>query len=82
MKKGDLVRYKAGRPILNDGPVGIVVDQVSPESDYHHKIRVMWVGEKLPVQSQALSVSGNKITTWVSPKYFEVLASTLKIEES
>ena len=67
---GAFVACGAGKLVQH----GIVIDERSPESQFHHRIRVMWLGESLKhPQAQAFSVSGNKITTWVSPKSFVVL---------
>tara|TARA_X000001388_G_scaffold76742_1_gene74964 strand:+ start:659 stop:949 length:291 start_codon:yes stop_codon:yes gene_type:complete len=76
VKVGDLVRYKGWGKSMLQGPIGVIVDQVSSDSKYHHKIRVMWVDKTPPIQAQALSVSGDRITTWVSPKHFEVMSET------
>ena len=73
MKIGDLVRYRGWKQA---GPLGIVVEQVCKESNFHHRIRVMWVGEKIPIQAQVLSTRGERITTWVAPKYFEVISES------
>ena len=76
MKVGDLVIYNPFRDIaisLNC-PMGIVVDQRSSESKYHHRIRVMWMGSDIPINAKALSTTGKRITSWVSPKNFEVIS--------
>jgi len=73
MKVGDLVRYR-GWNQSPGGPMGIVVDQVSSQSWFHHRIRVMWTDKVLPVQASALSTSTRRITTWVHPKHFEVIS--------
>ena len=73
MKVGDLVQYRG----WNDkGPLALVVEQVSPDSDYHHRIRVAWVGDEIPIQASALSTNGSRITTWVNPKHFELVNLT------
>ena len=69
MKVGDLVKYRGWK----NPPLGIVLEQASPDSSFHHRIRVMWIGEEIPIQAKALSVSNSRVTTWVSPKYFEVV---------
>ena len=76
VKVGDLVRYKGWGKSMLQGPIAVIVDQVSPDSKYHHKIRVMWVDKTPPIQAQALSVTGDRITTWISPKHFEVISET------
>jgi len=71
LKIGDLVRYVGwGR---ND-PYAIIVDQKNKGSKLHHAIRVMWAGKELPVQAGALSVSKGRVTTWISPRHFEVVS--------
>ncbi len=75
MKIGDLVRYKNLGSLQ---PLGLVVEQVSPNSEFHHRIRVAWVGENLPIQASVLSINGGRVTTWVDPKKFEVVSQTKK----
>lgn len=82
VKVGDLVRYKGWGKAMLQGPLAVVVDQVSSSSSYHHKIRVMWADKTPPIQAQALSVSGERITTWVSPKHFEVVSETEQQEKN
>jgi len=36
----------------------------------------MWMGETIPIQASVLSISGDRITTWVSPKHFEVISES------
>ena len=76
MKVGDLVIYNPywDTVIPFDSPMGIVVDQRSPESKYHHRIRVMWMGSDIPINAKALSTTGKRVTSWVSPKSFEVIS--------
>lgn len=69
MRIGDLVRYKGWKN--KEGPLGIVVEEASTDSIFHHRIRVMWMGDPLPVQAKVLSIEGKRITTWVSPKHFD-----------
>ncbi len=76
MKVGDLVRYRGwlvAREPRDGGPVAIVTDQRSSDSDFHHRIRVMWLGEEIPIQAQAVSVEGARVSSWVHPKHFEVI---------
>ena len=73
MKIGDLVQYRGWKPD-DEGPLGIVVDQRSADSDFHHRIRVMWVGEKLPIQAEVLSVRGARVTRWCQPGNFVVVS--------
>ena len=74
MKIGDLVRYRGWGDY--PGPLAIIVEETNTRSKFHHRIRVFWVGEDLPVQAQVLSTTNERITTWVSPKYFEVICET------
>ncbi len=73
MKVGDLVRYRGWSKI--EGPLALVVYESSREVGYHRKIRVMWVGEELPVQAAVLSTDSSWVTTWVSPKHFELVSA-------
>jgi hypothetical protein len=74
VKTGDLVRYKGWGNLINQGPMGVVVDQTCSDIDFHHRIRVLWVDNPPPIQAQALSITGERITTWVSPKHFEIVS--------
>ena len=82
MKVGDLVIYNPNwdAAISFDRPMGIVVDQRSPDSEYHHRIRVMWMGNDIPINAKAMSTKGERVTSWVSPKYFEVI-SEIEIQD-
>ena len=71
MKVGDMVMFVSNN---NNGPIGVVVDSTSMESDFHSRIRVMWSGEEIPIQASAVSVSGNRVTTWVHPKNFKIIS--------
>lgn len=72
MKVGDLVRW-----INQHGsqPVAIVVESSSPESKYHHRIRVKWIDSNIPIQASAVSVDGKSISSWVKPEKFEIISS-------
>ena len=73
MRVGDLVRYK---PSGNEkGPLAIIVKINGSSTSYHNRIKVMWAGEEIPIQAKIVSVKGNRISSWVSPKNFEVIAS-------
>lgn len=78
MKTGDLVRYRGWITNPKSEPLAIVTDTRFGSSEFHSRIRVMWLGEKVPIQAKALSVSseGSRITTWVSPKHFEVVSES------
>ena len=82
MKIGDLVRYRGWSAIQSgrvkpDGPLGIVVEmRGSDPKSLHARIRVMWAGEKVLIQAKALSVEGNRTTSWVHPKHFEIVCET------
>ena len=77
MKVGDLVKYRgwSNTIALRSEPLALVMETRAEDSAYHMRIRVMWVGEEIPPQAAVLSTSrkGNRITTWVSPKHFEVV---------
>ena len=73
MKIGDLVLYRGwSKTQSNEMPIGIIVNDSRDISDYHRRIRVMWLGEKIPIQASVLSIRSLRITTWIDPKYFEV----------
>lgn len=72
---GDLVRYKVKG---KEGPLAIVVKMTSSHDSYHNRIKVMWAGEEIPIQAKVVSVNGNRVSSWVSPKHFEVIASPIK----
>jgi hypothetical protein len=77
MNVGDLVRYRGWQKLYNTPPLALVVDTRHTDSDYHCRIRVMWVGDKIPIQAQVLAVGPPKrISTWISPKHFELIGSS------
>ena len=72
MKIGDLVRYRGWTK--GEGPMALVIYESNRSSDYHRRIRVMWIDKEIPVQAAVLSTSSSRITSWVSPKHFEVVS--------
>ena len=75
MKVGDLVKYRGWSKTPNSSiPIGIVV-AARGDQLYHKRIRVMWMGEKIPIQADVLSVGSKskRVTTWVHPKHFKVI---------
>ena len=70
MKVGDLVRYKHGK---NPRPIAIVIEESVSLSDFHHRVRVMWTGSKIPTAAKAFSVNGKRISTWIHPNKFEII---------
>ena len=72
MKIGDLVRYCGWTKGV--GPMALVLYESNADSDYHHRVRVMWIDKEVPVQAAVLSTNSSRITTWVSPKHFEVVS--------
>ena len=78
MKVGDLVKYLGWSKQQGGEPLALVVDVSHADSDYHCRIRVMWVGDEVPIQAQALAVGPPKrISTWISPKHFALVESAL-----
>ena len=75
MKKGDLLEFSIKSIGSSRAPMALLIDQRSPESDYHHRIRVLWLGDKLPLQAGVTSVSGERLSTWISPKLFIVASN-------
>ena len=75
MKVGDLVRYKVRG---KQGPLAIIVKMTSSSTSYHERIKVMWAGEEIPIQAKVVSVNGNRVSSWVSPNHFEVVASPMR----
>ena len=69
MKVGDLVEYFSKYPV-DHAPRALVIDQRSSGCSYHHRIRVMWLGNDIPIQARAVSVKGSRISSWVHPRYF------------
>ena len=83
MKVGDLVRYRGWQKPKDEfqynsslPPLALVIEECSAVSEFHRKIRVAWIGEEIPVQASILSTTKSRITTWVSPKYFEVISES------
>ena len=75
MKVGDMVKYRGWSKASKNEPMALVIDQRSQDSSFHHRIRVMWIGEKVPIQASVFSTEAKRISTWVSPKYFEIVES-------
>jgi acyl-CoA hydrolase len=73
MKVGDLVIYRGWAKQAGSDPLAIVVEVRADDSEYHKRIRVMWMGEDVPIQAQVISVTGDRFSSWCSPKYFEVV---------
>ncbi len=73
MKVGDLVKYRGWSKQQGGEPLALIVEVRQSKSEYHTRIRVMWVGEEIPIQAQVLSVTGDRFSSWCSPKYFEVV---------
>jgi len=71
---GDLVRY-AGWKDTDTNPLALIIDVVSQDSSYHNRVRVIWLGEDVPVQASAISTTGNRISSWVHPKNFILINS-------
>ena len=69
MQKGDLVRYRG----WNETPYAIIVDTKFENSDFHKRIKVMWLGSKVPIQAKVISVTGSRFSAWCSPKHFELV---------
>ncbi len=74
MKIGDLVRYRGWEKNSGSGPMALVVDVRSPQSDFHKRIRVAWLGESIPIQASVISTTGERISSWCTPKYFEIIS--------
>jgi hypothetical protein len=73
MKVGDLVKYRGWQKGSSPEPLALVVEVRPSHSDYHKRIKVMWVGEEIPIQAQVISVDGSRVSSWCAPKYFEVV---------
>jgi len=76
MKVGDMVKYKGWSKQQGGCPLALVVEVRAADSEYHKRVRVMWTGEEVPIQARALSVSGDRLTWWVSPKHFEIVSES------
>lgn len=74
MKVGDLVRYKGWNGLIWDSnPMGIVLDVRNSDTHYHSRIRIMWLGDEVPIQAQVFSTTGDRISSWINPKHFEIV---------
>ena len=70
---GDLVQWVPRQFHTNmqkEGPFALVIDSVSTGEKYHHRIRVMWMGDRLTPVASATSVKGSRISTWIQPSHF------------
>ncbi len=70
MKVGDLVRWINPH---GSQPIAVVVQSSQSSSEYHHRVRVQWAGDKIPIQASAISVEGKLISSWVKPEKFETI---------
>jgi len=77
MNVGDLVRYRGWDSLKLHGPepLALVVDVRAADSDYHKRIRVMWIGEKVPVQANVISTKGSRFSSWCAVKHFELIST-------
>ena len=75
IKVGDLVVYKGWKPGLtwDSNPMGIVLETRHSDTHYHSRIRIMWLGETVPIQAQVFSTTGDRISSWISPKHFDIV---------
>jgi len=73
VKVGDLVRWI--NP-YGSQPIAVVMQSNQSSSEYHHRIRVQWAGDKIPIQASAISVEGKLISSWVKPGKFETISSS------
>jgi len=81
VKVGDLVKYTGSWGSATDEPMAIVVEAQTDDtnSTFHHKIRVLWVDEVVPIQGTTFSVNKkSRLTTWISPKYFTLVSESLQ----
>ena len=76
MKVGDLVRYRGWGKNEPHPVLALVVEVRADDSEYHKRIRVMWMGHEIPVQASVLSTASERVTTWVSPKHFAVVSES------
>lgn len=75
MQVGDLVEYRGWSKTKNR-PLAIVLEYTQSHSDYHKRIRVMWMGETVPIQASVISTTASRISSWVHPKYFRVISES------
>lgn len=73
MKIGDLVVFKGSINYMKNMPLAIVIDESNSDSEYHRRIKVMWIGEEIPIQAKVLSTTGSRFSGWCSPNKFEVV---------
>ena len=74
MKVGDLVKYRGWqKSAASPEPLALIIEVREAKSDYHKRIRVMWIGDEVPIQAQVISVSGERISSWCAPKYFKIV---------
>ena len=75
---GDLVLYKGRKDEMLKRldcnprllPAGIVIDTMCQDSDYHARVRVMWVGNVNQAVAKSLAINDSRMTTWVNPENF------------
>jgi hypothetical protein len=75
MKIGDLVRYRGwSNGSDKPGPLALIIAVQSENSKFHKRVRVMWVGNEIPIQAQIISVSRDRFSSWCAPKHFELIS--------
>jgi len=75
MKVGDLVKYRGWKNsyVSKSEPLALIIEVSSHDSEYHKRVRVMWIGEDIPIQAKVISTNGSRYSSWCSPKHFEVV---------
>ena len=77
MNVGDLVRYRGWDKLYSMPPLALVIEVRRADLHHHCRIRVMWMGDQVPIQAQVLSVGEPKrISAWIQPKHFELIESS------
>jgi hypothetical protein len=73
MKVGDLVKYRDSGKYGQPEPLALIIEVRSADSDYHKRIKVMWIGEKIPLQAQVISTKASRFSSWCATKHFEIV---------
>jgi hypothetical protein len=73
---GDLVQWMEYRHWAGEGPYAIVHSVTGIMG--HCRIRVLWLGEDLPVVAKSTSTKNNRLSTWIKPDKFQLIQTQEK----
>ena len=76
IKVGDLVQWMEYKHWAGEGPYAIVYAVTGIMGN--NRIRVLWLGEELPIVASSTSVKGSRLSTWIKPDKFQIIQTQEK----